>query len=262
MKAVEIVAAEDTRRTRALLSHLGITQKQLVSYNAHSSEAVAARLLETLCGGRDVALVTDAGTPSVSDPGTDLVSQAVHAGVLVVPIPGVSAVTAAVAVSGLVQNRFRFLGFAPQKGARRREFFEDVARSREPCILFEAPHRAQRTLTDLAQACPGRVAALCRELTKIHEEVRRGTLEELADASAEWRGEFTIVVAASSSEELDASAGTADLDQEITARLEAGESPRSVVEALVDSAGLPRRELYRRVTELSNASDAGDASEG
>ncbi|HET9953152.1 MAG TPA: 16S rRNA (cytidine(1402)-2'-O)-methyltransferase [Polyangiaceae bacterium] len=262
LKAVDTVAAEDTRRTRQLLSHLGITQKQLTSYNAHSGESVAARLLESLLAGANIALVTDAGTPSVSDPGTDLVGQAVRAGVPVVPIPGVSAVTAAVAVSGLVQNRFRFLGFAPQKGARRRELFEEVARSIDPCILFEAPHRAERTLGELARVCPDREAAVCRELTKVHEEVRRGTLRQLAEHEAEWRGEFTIVVAGAPVRDVEHGAPPEALDEEILGRLSAGETPRSIVEALEATADMPRRELYRRVTELCAASSAGEPSEG
>lgn len=251
LKAVDVVAAEDTRRTRGLLSHLGIAGKPLFSCNAHASPGVLAALVARIAAGESVALVTDAGTPAVSDPGADLVLAAVAASVEVVPIPGVSAVTAAVAASGLVDGPFLFLGFPPHKGSARRESLQRIVSSAEPVVLFEAPHRIERTLAELAALLPERQAVLCRELTKMYEELRRGTLHELSANGGELRGEITLVIAAADPAERAPTTEPEALDTDIVERLAAGESPRSVVDALGDTPGLSRRALYRRVTELA-----------
>lgn len=251
LKAVELVAAEDTRRTRALLTHFRITGKALVACNAYASESALSGLIERIASGESVALVTDAGTPSVSDPGTELVRAAVTAGLEVVPIPGVSAVTTAVAASGLVEGAFCFLGFPPAKGGGRRAFLTRVVASLEPSVLFEAPHRIQRTLQELAELAPERRAVLCRELTKLHEELRRGTLAELAANNDAWRGEITLVVDRAPEKVAQTSEDAQALEAAIVERLQAGESPRTVVDALLPDSGLPRRELYRQVTEIS-----------
>jgi 16S rRNA (cytidine1402-2'-O)-methyltransferase len=250
LKSVELVAAEDTRRTRALLTHFQITGKGLLACNAYASESALSGLVGRMTSGESIALVTDAGTPSVSDPGTELVRAAVAAGLEVVPIPGVSAVTTAVAVSGLVDGAFCFLGFPPAKGSGRRAFLGRVVASLEPSILFEAPHRIQRTLEELAELAPERKAVLCRELTKLHEELRRGTLAELSANTEAWRGEITLVVDRAPEKIAKTSEDTAALEAAIVERLQAGQSPRTVVDALLPDSGLPRRELYRQVTEI------------
>jgi 16S rRNA (cytidine1402-2'-O)-methyltransferase len=253
LKQVALIAAEDTRRTRALLSHFGISGKPLVSCNAHATANDLQSIVTRLQAGDDVALVTDAGTPSVSDPGTPLVRVAVAASVEVIPIPGVSAVTTAVAASGLVDGPFRFLGFLPPKASRRDALLLEVIRGREPSVLFEAPHRIARTLRDLGELAPERPAALCRELTKLHEEVVRKSLAELAELAeaGAFRGEITLVVAGAPEAELAETVDESAIDESILSGLRAGESPRSVVEALAADCHLPRRELYRRVTELA-----------
>ena len=162
-----------------------------------------------------------------------------------------SAVTTAVAASGLVDGAFCFLGFPPNKGPGRRVFFTRVAASLEPSILFEAPHRIQRTLEELAELAPTRRAVLCRELTKLHEELRRGTLAELAGNTEAWRGEITLVVDRAPEKLGPTSEDSLALEAAIVERLGAGQSPRTVVDALLEGSGLPRRELYRQVTELS-----------
>lgn len=260
LKRVELIAAEDTRRTRALLSHFEISGKQLWSCNAYASESALGGLVRRLQQGESIALVTDAGTPSVSDPGTELVRAAVSAGIDVIPIPGVSAVTTAVAVSGLVDSAFCFLGFPPAKGAGRKAFFDRVIGGLEPCVLFEAPHRIQRTLEELAALAPERSAVLCRELTKLHEETLRGTLAALSRSSQAWRGEMTLVVECAPQAPASAPDGE-ELEATIREQLAAGQSPRSVVEALLAHSGLPRRELYRVVNELSQrvAVEASDS---
>jgi 16S rRNA (cytidine1402-2'-O)-methyltransferase len=251
LKSSAAILAEDTRRTRALLTHFEI-KKPLANYDAHASPAAIAKFVERLLAGDDLALVTDAGTPSVSDPGRALVAAAHDRGIDVIPIPGVSAVTAAVAVSGLVDGPFLFLGFPPRAGKKRAEVLRRIASSPEPVVLFESPHRMARTLADLAELAPERHAVICRELTKLYEQVSRGSLRELAAPDTNFRGELTLVVDAAP--ELDDAAPAAeDLDAEITARLEAGETTRDIVEALGTRAGGARRELYRRVTELDRA---------
>lgn len=248
LRAVHRVAAEDTRRTRGLLSHLGISGKPVDRLDAHASAEDVARCVERLVAGEDIALVTDAGTPVVSDPGTALVGAAARAGVRVVPIPGASAVMAAISAAGLVTGGFRFLGFLPRGGPERRAALETVQATPEAVVLFEAPQRAGETLADLARIAPGREAVLGRELTKVHEEFLRGTLAELAEAASarEILGEVTIVLGPGS----EAQAATLD-DEEIERRIEAGlragRRPRDIADELALEAGRPRRELYARV---------------
>ena len=191
------VAAEDTRHTKPLLAHVG-SRAQLISFHAHSSDAALRRILHLLGSGKDVALVTDAGTPAVSDPGAVLVAAARERDVPVVTVPGPTAVAAALAVSGLGADRYLFLGFPPRKGAERRRLLETVARSEWTVVLFEAPPRVADLLEDLATACGAeRRAVVARELTKLFEETRAGTLAELAGyyAEAPARGEVTVIVA-------------------------------------------------------------------
>lgn len=257
LRAVPCIAAEDTRRTRALLSHFGVAKKQLVSCDAHAGPGALAALVARLTAGEDVALVTDAGTSSVSDPGTELVERAAAAGISVVPIPGVSAVTAAVAASGLVQGAFTFIGFPPRQGGKRRDCLERIATSPEPTVLFESPHRLSKTLADLAQRIPERQAVICRELTKLHEEILRGNLATLAQHEPAWRGELTLVIAAAEAVSEPSLAQTAELELEIERRLAAGESPRGVIDALAASSGLSRRDVYRRVMERHQLGQRG-----
>jgi len=253
LREVSVIAAEDTRRSRALLTHFEITGKTLVSCNAYAGEGTLGGLIARLHEGQDVALVTDAGTPSVSDPGTALVRACVAESIPVLPIPGVSAVTTAIAASGLVDGPFLFLGFLPTKGKKREQLLQRIARSTEPVVLFESPYRCQRTLEGLAELIPERSAVLCRELTKLHEEFRRGSLRELSLHEQAYKGEITLVIAAEPTNELEPEEEPADLDEQIMAELRAGVSPKSVVEALSERASSSKREFYRRVTELADA---------
>ena len=196
LRSVDVVASEDTRRTGNLLAHLGV-RPRLLSFHAHSRPSRTATLLEILASGRTVALVTDAGTPGVSDPGADLVAAARAAGSAVVPVPGASAVAAALSASGLPADRYLFLGFIPKKGTERARLLARAAAEDWSVVFFEAPGRLATLLTDLAQLAPGRGAVVARELTKLHEEFRVGTLEELANyySTTEPKGEITVVVA-------------------------------------------------------------------
>ena len=198
LAAVPLIAAEDTRLSKRLLDRHGVSGR-LTSYHARSGPGRLASLLEHLRGGADLALITDAGTPAVSDPGADLVAAWAGEGGRVVPIPGPSAVLAAVAASGVTGPRWSFEGFLPRSGRERKDRLAAIAADDRGAVLFEAPGRVAATLRDLAAACgAGRAGAVCRELTKLHEQIVRGTLGELAMAVGEGtipaRGEFVLVV--------------------------------------------------------------------
>jgi 16S rRNA (cytidine1402-2'-O)-methyltransferase len=250
LKHAAAVAAEDTRHTKPLLVHVG-SRAELVSFHAHSTERALARILRLLGGGKDVALVTDAGTPTVSDPGAALVAAARARGIPVVTVPGPTAVAAALAVSGLNADRYLFLGFLPRKGADRRRLLETVARSEWTAVLFEAPNRVAELLVDLAEACGAdREAAVARELTKVFEETRSGTLAELAGyyADAPPRGEVTVIVAGTGKAPL------VEQPPDPTARartlLAEGLSRKDVAIRLVEETGISRNTAYRLVNEL------------
>jgi 16S rRNA (cytidine1402-2'-O)-methyltransferase len=250
LKHAAVVAAEDTRHTKPLLVHVG-SRADLVSFHAHSTERALARLLQLLGAGKDVALVTDAGTPTVSDPGVALVAAARARGIPVVTIPGPTAVAAALAVSGLSADRYVFLGFLPRKGTDRRRLLETVARSEWTVVLFEAPNRVVELLADLAEVCGAdRTASVARELTKVFEETRSGTLAELSGyyAEAPARGEVTVVVAGTGT----APAVEQPPDPETRARtlLAQGLTRKDVADRLAEETGISRNTAYRLVNEL------------
>jgi len=258
LKRVTAIAAEDTRHTKPLLNHVG-SRAELISFHAHSSEAAPRRILHLLASGKDVALVTDAGTPTVSDPGSRLVAAARARDIPVVSIPGPTAVAAALSVSGLGADRFLFLGFIPRKGAERRRLLDVVARSEWTVVLFEAPPRVAELLADLAAACGAdRPAAVARELTKLFEETRAGTLAELACyyAEAPPRGEVTVMVAGTGKPARDEGpappAPPAPPDREARARalLAQGMTRRDVAEQLAAETGITRNSAYRLVNDL------------
>jgi len=251
LRQAAVVAAEDTRRTRGLLSHLGASPT-LLSFHAHSRERRLDALLEILGDGRDVALVTDAGTPGVSDPGTDLVAAARDAGFTVVPIPGPSAVATALSAAGIPADRYLFLGFVPRKGAERTRLVARAVAEEWSVVLFEAPSRLAALLRDLAAAAGSdRRAMVARELTKLHEELRAGTLAELADYYSETppRGELTIVMEGTGTP-APAPDRTADATEEATALLAEGLSRREVARRLTETLGMPRNDAYRLVMGL------------
>jgi len=252
LRSVSHIAAEDTRRTRGLLSHFGVTGKELSALDAHASDRAIGKLIQLLRSGESVAFVTDAGTPGVSDPGRALVEAAVAAQVPITSLPGASAVTTAVALSGLVAGAFVFLGFLPPKGGTRQELLQRVAHETLPLVLFEAPHRMQATLADLAALCPERPAVVCRELTKIHEEALRGSLRELAENQREWLGEIVLVLGEQPARPVRGSS-----DEELRARaralLESGASVRALADQLSDISQRSRREVYALVLEAQRS---------
>ena len=243
LATADVVAAEDTRRLGGLLQRLGVrTTGRVVSHHEHNEAARVADLLEVVRAGGTVLVVSDAGMPTVSDPGFMLVRAAVEAGLPVTTAPGPSAVLAALAVSGLATDRFCFEGFPPRKAGERATVFADLARERRTMVFFEAPHRLAATLAAMAQAFGAdRPAAVCRELTKTYEEVVRGGLAELATwASGEVRGEIAIVVAGAPGKE----ASMPDLVVEVLARADSGERLKDAVTAVAEATGVAKRELY------------------
>jgi 16S rRNA (cytidine1402-2'-O)-methyltransferase len=248
LRSAPLIAAEDTRRLRRLCSDLDVTPVgRVVSfYDANESSRVP-QLLDALRAGDDVLVVTDAGMPSVSDPGYRLVAAAVEDGITVTALPGPSAVTTALAVSGLPVDRFCFEGFLPRRAGERRRLLETLAGERRTLVLFEAPHRLAAALADLAQAWgPERPAAICRELTKTHEEIRRGTLGELCQwaSSGEVRGEITLVIAGAPAQPDPAAA---DLAAEVATREAAGLSRKDAIADVVRTHGVPKRDVFDAV---------------
>ncbi|WP_392671198.1 16S rRNA (cytidine(1402)-2'-O)-methyltransferase [Streptomyces sp. LN785] len=260
LETADVVAAEDTRRLRRLTQALGIhTTGRVVSYFEGNESARTPELVEALTGGARVLLVTDAGMPSVSDPGYRLVAAAVEKDIKVTAVPGPSAVLTALALSGLPVDRFCFEGFLPRKAGERLGRLREVADERRTMVFFEAPHRLDDTLAAMAEVFGSdRRAAVCRELTKTYEEVKRGPLGDLAVWAAEGvRGEITVVVegAAESAEELDA----AELVRRVQVREEAGERRKEAIAAVAAAAGLPKRDVFDAVVAAKNAARTGPA---
>jgi 16S rRNA (cytidine1402-2'-O)-methyltransferase len=251
---VDLVLAEDTRHSKTLLAHHGITTR-LSSLHAHTPDGRVAAIADELAAGKRYALISDAGTPLVSDPGRELVQLCVSHGVAVEALPGASALLTAVCVAGLSADQFRFLGFLARSGKRRRQELATIAHDEACSVLYEAPNRVADTLRELSALCAQtRRAAVCRELTKLHEEVRRGTLRELAEHFSENppRGEISVVIegCGTSAQESDgAEDAPLDIDAFLTARLRAEKAPRDVAKELASLLGIDKREAYKQVVE-------------
>jgi 16S rRNA (cytidine1402-2'-O)-methyltransferase len=248
LRDASLIAAEDTRRVRRLAAALGVQLTgRLVSYYDEVETRRVPALLAELTAGRDVLLVTDAGMPGVSDPGYRLVAAATQAGLPVTVLPGPSAVTTALAISGLPTDRFVFEGFPPRRAGERARRFAELALERRTLVLFESPRRLAATLAELAGAFgAGRRAAVCRELTKTHEEVIRGTLGELAERAAEGTlGEITVVIEGASA--ADTHVPIEEAVRRVAERVEAGQPRKEAIAAVAAELGTPRRELYNAV---------------
>ncbi|MDX2933198.1 16S rRNA (cytidine(1402)-2'-O)-methyltransferase [Streptomyces ipomoeae] len=249
LSGADVVAAEDTRRLRRLTQALGVQPGgRVVSYFEGNETARTPELVEALVGGARVLLVTDAGMPSVSDPGYRLVAAAVEQGVRVTAVPGPSAVLTALALSGLPVDRFCFEGFLPRKAGERLGRLREVADERRTLVYFEAPHRLEATLAAMAEVFGGeRRAAVCRELTKTYEEVKRGPLGELAEwAAGGVRGEITVVVEGAG-EKPAGELSAEELVRRVRVREEAGERRKEAIAAVAVEAGVPKREVFDAV---------------
>ena len=261
LREVDLIAAEDTRHTRKLLSHFQI-HTPLTSYHQHNCKKKGDYLLSLVSAGKNIALVSDAGMPGVSDPGAELVAAAVEKGCPVVPVPGPSAAVTALVVSGLPTDSFVFAGFLPAAKKARAEKLKELSRQRWTMVFYEAPHRIKETLAVLLEAFGSRPAAAARELTKLHEEVIRGSLEELADHfnAVEPRGEFTLVVAGAPEEQtrpgqeeaawkrIGAAAHVSLLEAE-------GMERKKAIHEVARLRGLTRKDVYRLVVEDKKAKE-------
>ncbi len=246
LATADVIAAEDTRRLRSLTSALDVSPVgRVVSFYEDVETARLPKLLESLQSGETVVLVTDAGMPSVSDPGFRLVAACVEAEVPVTCLPGPSAVTTALALSGLPCDRFCFEGFAPRKPGERAKWLGSLKGEPRTAVFFESPHRLASTLADAAEVLgPDRRAAVCRELTKTYEEVKRGTLPDLAAWAADGvKGEITVVLAGAPPR----SVSVADLVSEVSSRVAAGERLKSAAAEVAEAAGVSKKELYDAV---------------
>lgn len=250
LREAAVVACEDTRRTRGLLAHLDI-HTPTVSLHEHNEAARIPEILGMLREGRSVAVTSDAGTPALSDPGAMLVAAAASAGFRVEPVPGPSAVTAAVSVAGFPAGTFAFVGFPPRRRSQRVRFLSALSTLPVAVVMFEAPHRVRETLADLATVFAGRQMLLARELTKVHEEILRGTPAEVGTALVGApRGEVTLVIeAASEPATADATAARLTPKAFVSRLLVEGLSRRDAARALAAAYGIPSREAYRLAAE-------------
>jgi 16S rRNA (cytidine1402-2'-O)-methyltransferase len=249
----DLVLAEDTRHTGRLLAHVGSTAPQL-SLHEHNERERVDEVLARLRDGAEVALVSDAGTPGVSDPGYRVVAACVAAGVRVEAIPGPSALLAALVASGLPTDRVAFDGFLPRKGRARRERLEELARERRTLVLFVSPHRAAHDLGELAAALgEERRAVVGRELTKRHEELRHGTLAELAEQLASGvRGELTLVVAGAPADDVQPAADDAELVERVRELVATGTTKKEAIAAVARATGRPKRDVYQAVVDAGS----------
>ena len=259
LKEVDLIAAEDTRTARKLLSRYDI-HTPLISYNDRNKRLRTPALLERLADG-DVALVSEAGMPAISDPGQDLVRAAYEAGAKVVPVPGPSAITTALAASGLSTRAFTYLGFLPRQATARRRLLESLAMRAETLVAFESPHRLRETLSDIKAAFGDRQIAVCRELTKLYEEVFRGRVSEALQHFGEPRGEFTLVIAGATPTAPEEDVPEDAVDEMARLRKE-GVGTREAVTRLSLRYGLTRRRIYRLWLDKKNVASGQEVGEG
>ncbi|MPZ68780.1 MAG: 16S rRNA (cytidine(1402)-2'-O)-methyltransferase [Actinobacteria bacterium] len=250
LREADVVACEDTRRTRKLLSHFGIRAKDLVVYHEGNERRQASGLFERIVGGETVVLVSDAGMPGLSDPGYRLVKLCADSGVTVEVVPGPSAAIAALAISGLPPGRFTFEGFFPRKKGDRRRRIEDLATDARTMIIYDSPHRIEETLEDLVDLLGERPAALARELTKMHEEVRRGSLADLLAGVRKEppRGEIVLLIGGAVHEHKPVPEA-AELAQMVRAMMEDGTDRKEAMHTVAREAGVPKRVVFDALVE-------------
>lgn len=260
LKEVDLIACEDTRHTRHLLNHYGI-EKPTISYHEHNEFDRATTLIERLVAGANIALVSDAGTPLINDPGYRLVTAAVEAGVSVVPIPGASAILAALTASGMPTDSFYFGGFVPQKQGVRRKLLETLANLESTLVFYEAPHRILETLHDIAEVYGEREIVLTRELTKLHEEFLRGTglaLFRILEERGTPKGEMTLVIGKPAPRPAD----ERPVEEAVAAYIAAGLSRMDAIKAVARDRGVSKREIYGIIEDQRSESRVQDRKIG
>ncbi|NCO67507.1 MAG: 16S rRNA (cytidine(1402)-2'-O)-methyltransferase [Nitrospirae bacterium CG_4_10_14_0_8_um_filter_41_23] len=242
LKEADVIAAEDTRHSRKLLTHYGIS-KPLISYWGEREKVKSAEIVERLHSGQSVALISDAGTPGISDPGAVLIKKAIEENIQVVSIPGPSALIAALSLSGLHTEEFIFIGFLPTKESQRQKILKDLSLERRTLVFYEAPHRILQTLKDMEKIFLERKAALIKEITKIHEEVLRGSIPEILTKIKKTTiaGEYVIAVDGRTEEK---KLTTEDAISEVSALMKKGLGRKEAVKKIADAYGLSKKELY------------------
>ena len=243
LKAADVIAAEDTRHTLKLLTHYGIS-KPVISYWGEKEQQKAEEVIGRLGNGQSVALVSDAGTPGISDPGGVLVRRALQEGIEVVPVPGPAALIAALTISGFSTEEFVFSGFLPAKQSQRRRFLEELSLEKRTIVLYESPHRVVESMAEMAEIFGGRRMVIAREITKLYEEVMRGTVSEVFERLAGSRivGEFVLVI--EGRPEGEGAVGTDDAIREIRALMKKGLGRKEAVKRVAGQYGLSKKELY------------------
>lgn len=256
LKEVDLIAAEDTRRTRQLLTHYGI-HKPLISYHEHNQRMREDTLLEKLREGKQVALVTDAGTPGISDPGQPLIRKAACEGIPLVPIPGPSAAIAALSISGLPTESFLFYGFLPAKASARKKFLEALKKRLETLIFYESPRRLGAFLRDALEILGNRQVVVTREITKVFEETLRGTIGDVLEkiGGEEVRGEITVILAGNSQEENIDTPSIRDALRDYV--LNSGASMKEAIERVAEDLGVAKREVYQESLKLKKENPEG-----
>jgi len=251
LKEVDLIAAEDTRHTQHLLTHFGI-DKPLTSYHDHNEREKAQALVERIENGANVALVSDAGTPGIADPGFRLVVAAIRAGIQIVPLPGASALAAALSDSGLPTDRFLFEGFLPAKKQERKNKLKELRDCASTLVFYEAPHRLNDTLGDMQQILGERAIVIAREVSKVHEEFLRGTIDEILArlADREVKGELTVVVRGCAGR---TQVSEAELEAEIQRLADGGAGVKEISEVLGERYQLAKRQVYQLALRLKNA---------
>jgi 16S rRNA (cytidine1402-2'-O)-methyltransferase len=254
LKSVSVIVAEDTRHSRTLMNHLGVTTP-MTAYHEHNEARESPRLVARMADGDSIALISDAGTPLLSDPGARLVAAAIEADLRVIPIPGASALLSALVASGISADQFTFLGFLPRKGGERDAMLRVVLRSPFTTVLYESPQRISATLADLIEiGCGDRAAALARELTKHFEEVRRGTVASLRDGLGDGvRGEIALVIAGA----VERAPSEAEARDTVTRMRSEGASSRDIIERLTGELGVPRNVAYKLAHSPPDSTPAG-----
>ena len=258
LEQADIIACEDSRHSGRLVKHMGITSPKYIVVNDHTERDACNGIVEAIMGGKTVALITDAGTPGISDPGSVVVQAVIAAGLSVTAVPGPAALIMALIISGIPTTRFVFEGFLPRSGRDRAERLADIASEMRTVIFYEAPHRIARTLNDLATAChPDRLIAVTRELTKMHEEVWRGSVSEAAlhFATVEAMGEFVVVLAAA---EAPLPADEDLIKEALVHEFSTGLSTRDAVDAVVKKTSAPKRVVYALALLLNNKEVTND----
>lgn len=245
LKEVDLIAAEDTRHTLKLLNHLEIS-KPLISNHRHNEEVKTDVLIEKLLEGQDIALVSDAGTPGICDPGEVVIKKCIEEGIDVIPIPGSCAMINALIASGLDTKEFTFLGFLPLNKKLRKEKLEEIKKSNKTIILYEAPHKLMSTLNDLKEILEDRQVALARELTKIHEEFIRGTIQEITDRAESLKGEMVLIIEGNEKIDRKDNFETLTLEEHYKLYENQGLEKKEIIKKIAKDRGLSKNEVYQK----------------